>query len=429
MAEFQIRDKTTGEVFTIREKTPTPSFGMPQEPSIPNLALPGREPTEQLIENRPRATETFRKELMAKPEGFLPTALHLPLLALKAADVPRQRIEGALANPLMELQEPPEAVYEPFMGVEKLKGLATLAGRMGKGIWKGAMGERRGEFGDITRRAGFGEPVSSIVGLGALFGATDMASLGKVLGLEKKIGEHLPQIMGKDYTLERAQKLHSLMDQAREGYGTLKTDVMNKPGPWKGTMLGDAEIPPEKLNAVILKMPKIIQKYLKDPQNLYGIKKGDATIRNVDRMKDALGDQMTSTAWDEAPNALKAATHDAYSNLRNLMVEAEPKLKPALDAYHYFMQDFYKPVKKVLETGGNMVEKKLRTAVTPGAERTTQKALEGLSQIGPEGGRALKDVSKFIGRHKTKRMVAQETERGTRLAILGTIFRRARGID
>lgn len=148
---------------------------MPKKYDEDVAGLPKYKETEDRIATRPNASDTLMEELKHMPENFGQGALKLPVTALKALSVPYQRVESAIANPLMELQKADER---------------DLPKRMLDAFVKGATGERRGELGDIPRRAGFGEAPSKFIGFGAALGSAFPAvnkAIGKTFKLLPKV--------------------------------------------------------------------------------------------------------------------------------------------------------------------------------------------------------------------------------------------------
>jgi hypothetical protein len=168
-----------------------------EQPQVqPNDFLPGKERTEKLISERPDAMVAFSKELNYAPtkedivqhpvKSAVGLALKPATTAMKAINALWQRGEGAVANVGMQEQETGDKAP---LGRRVLEAtIPPLAmSRYGKSIKQGLTGERKGELGDIPRRAGVPEPLSAGIGLGASMGIGGLG--GKAGKVEQAIGK------------------------------------------------------------------------------------------------------------------------------------------------------------------------------------------------------------------------------------------------
>jgi hypothetical protein len=130
------------------------------------------------------------------------------------------------------------------------------------------------------------------------------------------------------------------------------------------------------------------------------------TVANLDRVKEALGDLMTSKTWDEATKKSQTVIKQVYGKLNNAMKtaakEAGKPIDEALDNYHQFMEKYTKVIRTVEDTTGSVVEKPLRQTFRPLAERTKVSAWEELAKKNPQIRQMVKDMKKYTGRRATQ---------------------------
>ena len=132
-------------------------FGFMRTPKFNEnvTGLPKAKATEALIASREPAGEVLKKELAYRPQNAREWIFKPPTIALKAIQIPFQKAESAIANPLMELQK---------------ASAPNLGGRMATAFKEGLTSQRIGELGDIPRRAGFPEPLAKFTGFGSAMG-------------------------------------------------------------------------------------------------------------------------------------------------------------------------------------------------------------------------------------------------------------------
>ena len=218
----------------------------------------------------------------------------------------------------------------------------------------------------------------------------------------KTLPSRLPQIMGKNYTLQRAEKTAGLLDDARSYLGKLKGEAIKQ--------YGDRIVDAQKLSSQLPSLPKNVLNALDDP--IYAIEKlSDGSIKpsiaNLDKIKEALGDFMTSKTWEEATTKNKQVIKQAYGLVSQAMKDAAPEIKEPIATYHDFM-DIYRDVNKTIRnTEGVILEKRLRGVLKPGAERRYQIAWEQMQKYIPELKRIAKDIIKFNQRQTTKRILGR----------------------
>jgi hypothetical protein len=208
-----------------------------------------------------------------------------------------------------------------------------------------------------------------------------------------------PRIMGKDYTLNRAKQATQLLDETRSYLGKIKGEAVKQ--------YGDMSIDVNKLQSQIPTLPKNVLSALDDP--IYAIEKlSDGSIKptvsNLDKVREALGDLMTSAQWEEATTKNKQLIKNTYGLLGRTIKETSPQIKEPIENYHRFME-LYRNVNKTLRnTTGDVLEKRLRGTFTSGAERNYQIAWENMyKRYIPQLKQIAIDVQKFNQRQVLKR--------------------------
>lgn len=215
----------------------------------------------------------------------------------------------------------------------------------------------------------------------------------------KSITQRFPRIMGKNYTLDRANEAATLLDDARNLLGDLKGKVIQQ--------VGNRTVDIDKLNAQLPKViPKQVLTILDDP--IYEIRKLpdgsiEPTIVNLDKMKQAIGDLFATDAWQkEAPNQAKAIARQIYGIISQSIKDAAPEAKEPITDYHNFM-DIFRQVNKTLRSPmGTILEKRFRGALKPGSERQYQIAWREMQKYIPRLRQIIIDVQKFNQRQTFK---------------------------
>jgi hypothetical protein len=215
------------------------------------------------------------------------------------------------------------------------------------------------------------------------------------LGALKSSGM-LPQLMGKGYTLARATKATQAIDELRTTLGEAKKQAVGA--------VADKVVPNFKPT-----MPQQILNKLQDP--LYEIEFTQSgaikpTIGNLDKVKDALGDLMTSRGWEEATKKLQQSVKMTYGYVKDAMVGADDSIKEPIKAYSDFMGKYGLVNKSLRDTSGNILEKKIRTAFTKGSEEQTKIAWKELSKQSEGLKQVMKDMGKWASRQEIKKIAA-----------------------
>lgn len=218
--------------------------------------------------------------------------------------------------------------------------------------------------------------------------------------------------MNKNYTLDRTKQAIDLIDQTRSSFGVKVSGAIKK--------FEDVKVDAKKLTEDLPPLSKSVATALDDP--IYNIEKlpdGSlkSTIGNMHKVQEAFGDFMTSKDWMEATTKNKQNISKAYGAVAEAIKTAEPSLREPISHYARFM-NLYREVNPTLRnTQGIPLEKKLRTAFKPGAEREYQIAWAKLSKVIPE----LENISKDVVRFNNRQIAKTAAKRVAPWIILGGV--------
>lgn len=266
MATFKIKDKQTGQVFTIREKEQT--------------QLPQLQQVEEKIEARPDVLA----QAMEKAKQPIPTGVGL----LKEATVGRlspfgalqtqAEIGGGLARRVeaglgaVQLEEQKElAERGPTIGsvargvitagVPGLKGLEIFTSpKKVKALMQGLSGERQAEYGDVVRtvkKFPFQEQVAAAVGLieAAIIGEAVTGVVAKeTRALTEEAKKHVPRVMNDEWFETQANLGRKVKGNLDTVIGDAFDSFYRKVSVPGGGMVDDIPINPDIADDIILKM-------------------------------------------------------------------------------------------------------------------------------------------------------------------------------
>jgi len=239
--------------------------------------------------------------------------------------------------------------------------------------------------------------------LSMLLGGKALDAIGKTRG-GQAVGRfmtkerHLPHIMKRGkYTKTQAQTISDELEALRELIGTEKGKAV-------------AKVAGKEVKGFKPDIPEKIYTKLKDP--IYEIEFTESgaikpTVGNLDKVKQAFGDMMSSKDWLEAGNLTKQKISQAYGNVAESIKKAAPEVSGDIEAYHQFMKR-YPTVKKTVTTSkGEVAERPLRTAFKPGAEESTKESFRELSEMSPRLSEAVRNMRRFTGRQNLKKNVGK----------------------
>jgi len=395
MAEFKIKDKETGEIFTIREKAQTSSNQM---------FLPGQQKVEKLISRRedalPRLVEELKTPMIDKEHPFKSafTSQFKPAVtAMKTLAVPFQRAEAGLASAGLETQK---QLAEPTPVLEK------NPAEILKKFVQGVTGKRQAEFGDIIRTTGIGGDLNEVIAaptgfLGAM-GMANAMTKGLMVSSFNKGKEFLkskmPQIMTKDYALNRAKVADQGLKELSKGLS----------GEYEATFgkIGRKMVDMSKAQAIVNEMPQpIINKIAKD--NLMSKYKDGSlhpVVENLKRMRDIIRKSVPDNVWNGRMTATPEQhfMKEAYYKIGDMMAEGNPDLVALNSRYKDFMNMRDEVGSVIYDRFGNVKSKGLENLFKPGAERNKQIFFQKFAKMYPEAKQIITDMVKFNKRQAFK---------------------------
>lgn len=379
-------------------------------PSMPGL--PGLERTERMIAERPRAWPTLMEEIKKPLEPWEVGIQHItrgPALGIKALGVPWERGEAAIANLMMQMQQPerlPPLTREQAreMPLRKVVGYDIKRAReLFEPAWKGLKGERPGRFEDVFRRAGAPDILSTVGGILVTMGIANLATRGKLLNSVKKGQEFLkskiPTKMGKDYALNRAKVASEGLDDLYKGLSNEYETTLGR--------IGNRMVNLKKAQDAINRLPQTIINKISKDKLLTRYRDGTIhpQLRNLKRIREILRKSVPDRIWSGRQPGTPE-THlvgEIYDDISNLMVEGNPELVALNRRYAEFMR-----MKKTLGTVlydqfGNVKSKGLMGLFRPGAERNKQIFFQKFAQMWPRAQQIMKDMIKFSRRERMLR--------------------------
>jgi len=140
--------------------------------------LENKSPVEQKISERGTIGDIFN-QLKSQSTGSKIVG------GLRAIGVPTQVIEASIANPMLEIQKGTTKPLTPFLPMPMAMASDPI---YRKAVMSGITGQRLGEFGDVIRTAGWGEPAAIAVGSTLSYGAPAKI-LSKVGGVFKGVNK------------------------------------------------------------------------------------------------------------------------------------------------------------------------------------------------------------------------------------------------
>lgn len=359
--------------------------------------LSGFEKTEAKIAKRSDAGETLIEELAynpyANPELNLlqqagQAVLKPAVTAGKAIGAIAQIAEGAIANPLMDIQE---GKVNP----------AELA----KSAVKGATGERKGELGDILRRVDVAEPIAAAGGFFASMGLANAATTGKLASSARKgeafVKSKTPQVMNKDYVINRAKMAGQGMDELYGGLSDEYEQVFSK--------IGKNPVDPTKVNTVLENLAAQGQETIVGRIAKQLGSNPPSNVNTLQAMKQVLRKAVPDKVWngkalaDSGQHFLKEAYHD----LNSIVAEGNEELLNLNKRYREFLQMRDTLARVIYDDLGNVKSKGLEGVFKPGAERSKQLFFEKFAEQWPQAKQIMKDMIKFNKRQATKKFIGK----------------------
>jgi hypothetical protein len=387
-----------------------------QEPFLPKHAQ-----TEKKITSREDAMQRFLEEAAYMPKNKREWAFKPLMFGLKGIDAIRQRGEGAMANVGMQAQEggriPPIAgnlAFEAFRATLDPNVRQDYADKF-KAFTQGLTGERKGEFGDIPRKAlpemkvmGYdvSEPIASFIGMGTLMGVYQLASGMKAA---KTLDDRLPKSMTDDWLVQRSKNLSKIADTGKQvaddmakkiytsSIGKIKADKYSNDITNTLKLLKSEDVPKAIIKEIMLSLGTDSQ----------------ANISNLHKITSILAKHTTKSGW-----ANNSSTAQAYKSLKKIIMDAAKNhSENAFNVIESF-DNFAKPVYREAEVIKRMVTDSTGVARKTSALVSTfkSKGKAGVRKLLKDfGSRAktiekpmkqlMKDMGKYVKRQKTKEFI------------------------
>lgn len=394
MAEFKIRDKETGEIFTIREKETT------QEQLQQQIQQPQQQPNilQQLLQATKgtiggiaggiiqppakivgRAGQAIASMISGKP----PQPYSIPMPEYLGGNIP---IEPAQS--ISQALGPVAQTTAMMMGGSPMLAGATYGAGMG-------MEEREGGLGIAGKAA-----------LGGLFGAGIQKLKGKPV-----LPEKIRNIFKYNNALEQAQKSKIALDNTRTLLGKAKDIALQEVKDVPAELDWSGNVSQKVVNTI--KNPIYKVEFTEEG----GVVN---TIGNLDKVKSALQDLLTTKDFVEAGNMEKRLIMQFTGRVRDTMVKAannigKPELATALKNYHNFMDNYNLINDKLVDKYDNAMANKLKATFKWSAEPAVKKAWKEVSKASLE----IKSIMGSMNRRELLKNLLKVAGIGTGLGLAG----------
>jgi len=320
-------------------------------------SLPGFEKTEKLIEERPSALEDLKKEIAFKPTTTAGAFLQPAAKTFKGLGLVQERLEGGLANPLMELQE----AQDP-----------DLLKRVVSSSVAGFTGKRRGQFGDVSRRA---LPEIEIGGVDIDEALSAYIGLGTAIGLDASIAKGAQNLIkGGKGTLRSLEKSFDLAKKTKSEIGAKIGDLFD-------SAVGGKKVSTEQVHLLMKKVPKKVLKKILDNPVVFKVKKfaiGGKELadvpatdaKNVWRLRQALEDSLTSKELaGKITKKTKGSIKSVTDSLRGILSGVDEKIGPLMEQYSNFVKRLDPIEDLITDKKGRVVVNKVSRALKSGEPR------------------------------------------------------------
>jgi hypothetical protein len=371
-----------------------------EKPQPPDMGIPFRDIVENKIQARP---DRLAQYMQASRDPSLANVIMPQGLGLQGIGGLNQRVEAAVANPLLELQQgTPEKAFQSFL--------------------QGVKGERMGELGDVIRRTGAGEVPSAVIG--------SLSLAGVYKGIEKLgqfVAQKAPKLMTQKHRVTQATNIKEGIDMAREGFQAEYDKVY---APFNNKVVGK-----EVVEKVISKIPKRIQKFALEELGLENL--DNLTVKDVAKLRTMVSKEIGQGNW------VKAAQGKGVPLTKDNLMDITGELKKVLldnvdDTARKAILELDPQYQAIMQKGGVLQGKvwdyKANTPKTSWIEGAYQQKDAGNLQL-------VKDVSKYsktvkdaahnvarFASRQTKKRIAGNILKGSVIPLAGWgIYRKVRG--
>jgi len=389
--------------------------------------LPGQERTERLISQRRPAIEEFKESAaeFRRPEtGVIGKAIRAPFLGLQGLGVlatPLRRLEAGIAAPLSRIQEPEtlekagvttgavlpreegfdkfkeETMKQAELSRQKAPQRKQFLGELGRESLAGLKGERRIEFGDIPRRAGFPEPLSAFIGLGTAVAIIDPVVNKAVTKTITKIGRSIKDAFSTDRT--------KILRGVEDFVGGID-DVVDEAGKNVGQIfrgdIGKKSVDANRLATIIKALPKrIVDKIKTEGVKLFKIKLDKAGNPipdkfNLWKVRRFVDDFISPKTFKEgATKAEKLRLVKVRRLMKQMLKKGDDVIDDVMEQYGKIVDDLDFVKSSLTEKGRPVANKFIRLFKGKGGEPAKTEAVQRLAKFVPRAQKVINDAIKF----------------------------------
>lgn len=238
--------------------------------------------------------------------------------------------------------------------------------------------------------------------------------IAKGIGIAGKLAGKAKSLLKYDNSLVQAQKAKSSLDIMRATLGKAKEIALSNTGEIPAEIDWSGNMSQKVINAI--KNPVYKVEFTREGGVI-------GNIRNLDKIKTALNDIVTTKDFVEAGNMEKRQIMKFAGKLRDTMVKAaddadKPELAQSLKNYHDFMGNFNKINDHLVDKYGDAMANKLKTMFKPEAEQAVKQSWKELSKISPE----IKDIMNTMNKREVIRGLLKKSGYvgGIGAAVVGT---------
>jgi len=376
------------------------------------MGQPGRLKAEESIAARPSAMKILKEEIAFKPDlkgDMGKKILKSGVTAIKGLGVVDERIQGAIAAPMIEMMNPFRK------DIMQDTALAVI---------NGVTGERPARFEDVIRAklpeikvGGYdiSSPVSMIGGL-----AAEIYTGAGLVKMVRTMRQGGPQ------TINSIQKSLDLANEVKDVAGKEISTLFNN-------SVGKIQVPthivenianslPEGVFERIISKPKVYGVMVDEIKDAAGkiiarIPKSDA--KNVWQLRKALDDLTTSKDFAGKMTSIgKDKVMLASNQLRQVLSNVDTKVAPIMEKYSNYAQTLQDASDFLTDGKGRVVVNKAANILKGSGEAGYRILLEKYAQVFPKGADMLRDI-KILNRNRAvtaATMLAVKTAVGASIA-------------
>lgn len=260
----------------------------------------------------------------------------------------------------------------------------------GTGYMKGALQpDSIPKFGDMQAQQSQGKQllqnlltggVPSGMALDMITNPAEVLSMAPMAKGVQALAKIVKPVMKWESSLQQAQKAKTSLDTLRTTLGKAKEIALSNTGDIPAEVDFSGNMSQKVINAI--KNP-VYQVEFTPEGGVVG------NIRNLDKIKTALNDIVTTKDFVEAGNMEKRQIMQFAGKVRNNMVSAankagKPELGQSLKDYHDFMGNYNKINDHLVDKYGDAMANKMKAMFKPEAEQAVKESWKELSKTSPE---------------------------------------------